>query len=819
MGLRAMRPLTWVSGNVVYGRSMRDPWAIIVMGIESQECAAHADRLRQLDQLRELLVDLAADVQLLRVHRYWAPARYVTEQTRSPTPHHQARSAYLAEQARDLDGAAAVPEVVLCVALRSGGGRAGERVGDALSDPAGQLEDLRSVLREVGLGSWARSQRDVDADHDRAGEVLARVLTFVPDARPASLATVEWLVRRAWTRGLGEPEVDGLDEPRALIFERNGRSQLRPERVDVLGWTDYLRPGYRELTGEGELGPFVQVGLIASCMPGDAPEASRVLEVFSAPQDRLPFPIDVALCARHVSPARATKAVDNERARADEAAREEHQAARGASDAALARSDVARDAETYLAGGLPLFEITLSVIVAAPDELTVRERVRETVACFRAHGVTLRQPAAQQLQLFFEHLPAQRPWTTGFVRRVTADQIAATAPRAAHRLGSSRGYAWGIAGPAACGAVARWCPQDGSRMNTAAGVLMVGDSGAGKTTAAAKLTYEAFLDGAVIFDFTGKADDHHWHTTHDVAPHCDVVELDADQAQWRGLLDPWCNAPAELRRDSALDFLTSLLPRGAAASWQTELLLAVDVVNERESAPCNAMVLTALEQRGGPVAVQIAEHLRAQSRSGMSQLGFADHARDGGARSLGERQVTHVQLEHLPVPERGVDRSSYDELERQGSALAKLIAMLGLGILARHPDREKLFNFDEVKVLLDHQFGRKLIDQLQRLGRSKQAVPVLQTQYASDIGLDRDSVGALFGSVFCFRAPSEEEALRSLDLLGRPPTAQLVRDLQSAPSGRALVRDHRGQVEWLTVTLPASLAARVQTNPHARARA
>ena len=296
-----------------------------------------------------------------------------------------------------------------------------------------------------------------------------------------------------------------------------------------------------------------------------------------------------------------------------------------------------------------------------------------------------------------------------------------------------------------------------------------------------------------------------------------MIQLDADQDRWRGLLDPWCNAPPELRRDSALDFLTSLLPRGAAPAWQTELLLAVDTVAERETRPCNAMVLTALEQSGRSVSVQIAEHLRAQSRSGMSQLGFADHARTGGADALGARQVTHVQLENLPVPERGVDRASYDELERQGSAVAKLIAMLGLGILARHPDQAKLFNFDEVKVLLDHQFGRKLIDQLQRLGRSKKAVPVLQTQYASDIGLDRDSVGALFGSVFCFRAPSEQEAIRSLELLGRPPDNRLIRELQSAPSGRALVCDHRGQVEWLNVTLPPSLATRVQTNPHARA--
>ncbi|WP_354697315.1 hypothetical protein DSM112329_02938 [Paraconexibacter sp. AEG42_29] len=811
------RPLTWVSGNVIYARHMRDPWA--VLQLPTTNPGDEAAQLRTLDALRELLVDLAADVQLLRTHRFWDADAYEQQQQVQATPHTGARTRYLAEQAADLDGLPAVPQVWLSVALRGGRSRAAERMGELLVDPAAHVEEARAALREVGMGAWARDQQDIDADHDRAADVLTRIASFLPGTRPASVPEVEWLVRRAWTRGLGEPLVDGLGQPRALYFERNGQSVLRPVQVDLLAWTDCVQSGYRQLHCEGELGTSLQAGLIASSLPGDAPEASRVLQILSAPQDRLGFPIDLSLCASYVSPGRAGKAVDSERARADEAAREEHQATRGASDQALARADVARDAEAYLAGGQPLFELTFTAIVAAPDQDSLRLRVRETVACLRSHGVTLRQPAAQQLAVFFEQLPAQRPWTTGFVRRATADQLAATAPTSAHRLGGTHGYAWGVAGPAGSGPVARWCPQDGSRLNTAAGVLMVGDSGAGKTTAAAKLAMEAFLDGAVIFDFTAKSDDHHWHTRTPVDEHCDVIELDADHAKWRGLLDPWCNAPVELRRDSALDFLSALLPRGVSAEWQTELLLAVDAVAEREAAPCNELVLAALEQRARPVSQAIAEHLRAQSRSGMSQLGFAQPGRTDIAGTLGSRQVTHVQLEHLPVPERGIDRAAYDELERQGSALAKLVAMLGLGILARHPDQAKLFNFDEVKVLLDHQFGRKLIDQLQRLGRSKKAVPVLQTQYASDIGLDRDSVGALFGTVFCFRAPSEQEAIRSLDLLGRAPTGQLIRDLQSAPSGRALVRDHRGQIEWLQVMLPPTLAEQVQTNPHQRTRA
>ena len=137
------------------------------------------------------------------------------------------------------------------------------------------------------------------------------------------------------------------------------------------------------------------------------------------------------------------------------------------------------------------------MIVAGGDERELAARVRETISVFRAYGVTLRLPVGQQLEVFFEHLPAQRAWAQGFTRRVSADQLAAMAPRAAHRLGGRHGYVWGHVGTARQPqTIARWCPQDGSRLNTASGVLIVGDGGSGKTTAAAKLTTEAFLDGA-----------------------------------------------------------------------------------------------------------------------------------------------------------------------------------------------------------------------------------------------------------------------------------------------------------------------------------
>ncbi len=78
----------------------------------------------------------------------------------------------------------------------------------------------------------------------RADQAHARLADFLP-VRQARGVELQWLIRRAFCRGLGEPLVDGLHEPRALVFERNGEAMLAPLEGDVMRWMD----GYVEHRG------------------------------------------------------------------------------------------------------------------------------------------------------------------------------------------------------------------------------------------------------------------------------------------------------------------------------------------------------------------------------------------------------------------------------------------------------------------------------------------------------------------------------------------------------------------------------------------
>ena len=65
---------------------------------------------------------------------------------------------------------------------------------------------------------------------------------------------VQWLVRRAFCRSLGEPALDGLHEPQALVFERNGAAVFF--KIDV---QPVISDGVMALDRQGALDQHKQI--------------------------------------------------------------------------------------------------------------------------------------------------------------------------------------------------------------------------------------------------------------------------------------------------------------------------------------------------------------------------------------------------------------------------------------------------------------------------------------------------------------------------------------------------------------------------------
>jgi hypothetical protein len=797
-----MRPPIWfVDGNRVYGTGAGDCWAAFRLQTSSYAWLPEEQKRARLANLIGAIEAVEADIQVLRVDRRWGGTL-----VRQPEDSHQELlSRYLAahaERLRQID--ARRPLVFLLVSLREPQRDVATYLSSAVERrPREWLGSLRRLLSPGERGLLGASELE---HHSVLAERAHRRLAAYLTVRPLRSVELQWLVRRGFCRGLGEPLVEGLHEPRALAFERNGQALLAPLEGDVLRWLDCVveRRG-RSLRIESELGVSWQAQLVLGALPETVRFPGNGAELMFAPVESLPFAVDLSLNARFLPNELALRIARRRIQDADQIAKAEADGEQGVSDLGERRSEQARDLLAHLQGASrpPLLRGTLALALGAATEQQLEQRVE---ACRRAYGeIRLHRPLGDQLQLLWQHLPGQRTRTIGYDDTLTVEQVGAMMPTASHEAGAEHGLHLGHTLTGSTRPIA-FNLREGSDSDRNTAILSVGALGSGKTTLDQKLKYEAFLLGARVIDCDPKGD-HRFHLLDEVAPHVERVTLQPDPAL-RGMLDPLRVAPEHLRHAAAVSFLCDLLPLRAEPSWETAVLAAVDAVVSRAAEPTCLEVVHALRD-GDQTDAQVAKTLEIHARTGLTQLGFADPAVK--LPVLGAAQVTYLPIRDLPGPEPGTPRSERSQAERTGEQIVRLIAMFAMQLMGRERERLKVFSFDEGWRLLGDPVGRELLASLQRMGRSELAVPIISTQLVSDALLgQRASIENLIGATFAFGMRSEAEAGRALALLGLDPEDAAMRaGLLSYDAGRCLFRDHRGRVEaiQIDVVLPSLLRA------------
>ncbi|TMM20346.1 MAG: hypothetical protein E6F96_00465 [Actinobacteria bacterium] len=812
-------PITFVYGNCVFAEGLDDGWAAFSVETSSYEWLTGDAKRGRFLALLGALEAIEADVQILRVGRSWDVDQYAREldgelaagdRGACTGDRVQARNRYVREHVRRLrDVGLAQPAVFLMVSLREPERDVAAYVSSIAERHPRQL--WRTFRRALTMrDARVLSVAQLEAARVRADQAHARLADFLR-VRPARGVELQWLVRRAFCRGLGEPLVDGLHQPGALVFERNGEAMLAPLEGDVLRWTDsYVEHRGRLLRIESEQGTSWQAQLVLGALPERSQFPGAGAELMFAPPESLPFGVDLSLNARFLPNELALRIARRRIQDADQIVRAEADGEQGVSDLGFERTQQARDLLAYLQASSrpPLLRATLAIAVGAAEESELERRVE---MCRRAYGeIRLHRPLGDQLQLFAQHLPGQRTRVVGYDDTLTPEQVAAMMPSATRVTGSRRGFYLGHTLSASRQPV-RFNLREGSDSDRNTTILSVGALGSGKTTLDQKLKYEGFLLGARVIDCDPKGD-HRFHLLEEVAPHTECVTLRPDPAL-RGVLDPLRVAPVHLRQDAAMSFLRDLLPLRAEPTWETAVLGALDRVMRRSPQPTCMEVVRALCD-GDATEAQVGTTLAVYARSGLTQLGFADPKIS--LPVVGQRQVTYLPIRDLPGPEPGTRRAEYTQAERVGEQIVRLIAMFATHLMAAERERLKLFSFDEGWRLLGDPVGRRLLASLQRMGRSELAVPIISTQLVTDalIG-ERESLENLIGATFVFGMRSEAEAARALTLLGLDADDRRLRQfLLELEAGRCLLRDHQGRVEAIQVDLVApSLLKALSTTP------
>src|SRR4051794_18496679 len=200
------QPLSFAHGNLVFGRDLDDAWALYRLETRSYAGQPRSGKRELLALLASFAYSLERDFQLLRVTRPWSVDGYLSDCERTADSRHTDRDRlreYLEGHRLALAVEAPLrPEVYLSVRLATPAEE--ERGAARLVDEARRLLGLRDAC-----AISARRIRSLLREEEKVHE---RVADFLGCERGGSL-DLQWLVRRAFCRGLGEPRLDELYRP------------------------------------------------------------------------------------------------------------------------------------------------------------------------------------------------------------------------------------------------------------------------------------------------------------------------------------------------------------------------------------------------------------------------------------------------------------------------------------------------------------------------------------------------------------------------------------------------------------------------------
>jgi hypothetical protein len=773
-------PLSFASGNLVWGPSLDDAWAMYRLSTESYAGLTSHGKRDLLAALAGFAFSVGTDFQVLRVSRSWSVDHYGRDAigTDNRWAHQEALRQYVASHREALGRRRVVrPEIFLAVALTTKR-PPGDRTAAGL---------LRSVAQRLGLDdARAISSRQFEELRTVEHGAFSCARDYLDCAR-ATTRDLQWIVRRAFSRCLADPQVDDAWAPSALVIdapEAEGGARLEPLRADMLRLCDVpLHVAPREIVAHTEAGESHQAFLTLGALPEVTTFPGPGAELLFAPLEAVRFEVDAAVCAQWIPNDRAVSMVRRKLIDADHALREEANGDHGPTASAATRPSAARELEDYLTAPdrPPLLRTGISLCVAAPSSEELEERVERLRREYAP--VVLHRPLGSQVELFVTHLPAQRSRVREYDDVLLCEQLGAMVPTATHAVGSEDGLYIGhtVSGS---GQPVMFDLTEASRTSRPAAVLCSGTLGSGKTLTAQLLAYQAFLQGSRVVAIDPKGD----HRLHELvgSQHVELIELQAGDRD-RGRLDPLRIAPAQTRADLAYSFLVDVLPGPVPPTWQTEIREAVDRAVEAGSRCCGDVIAELAS--GNEHAVDAGRALAVHSRSGLLQLGFAD--RGALTDEAGSRQVSCLRIANLTLPLPGTARSEFTAEERGGQALLRLLAAYAMHLMGSDWARHKVLLFDEAWMLLGDAAGRSLVHRINRLCRSQNATPILATQSLDDVS----ELENLIGACLAFGVETDDEAGRVLSLLGMDSDDRRHRaQLRSYRQGRCLMRDYTGRI-------------------------
>jgi hypothetical protein len=403
--------LRYAQGNVLLGRA-GDSAGLYRLAMTAYPYLPSGGKWALQRRLQRLAHVVASDFSLWRVSRAYPAEEYVAHTAGLLDARHQEPLVWQAflegHQARLRQLGSHIPEVYFAVSL------AGKRPAGVGSGLVRSVDRVRRRVEEAaGIGAASPiSGAELSELQTREQRTFER-LNGVISARRARSVELQWLLRRATCRGIGEPNLDRNWQPDALIVSApSGGIAFEPLGSDLRRCAQAAITEHpQHLLVEGEHGHSYQALLTVGAL-AEAPEfPGWTAEVLFAPLESLAWPVDAVVHCQWLGNRQALAHVRKRIQDVEHAYHEQvHDAAHGPSVLAGVDRVLAREYEAQLqAGGHPpMLYGQLSLAVGAPSEEELERRV---AALKEQYGdIALHRPVGAQYRLWLEHLPRADGW-------------------------------------------------------------------------------------------------------------------------------------------------------------------------------------------------------------------------------------------------------------------------------------------------------------------------------------------------------------------------------------------------------------------------
>jgi RecA/RadA recombinase len=669
----------------------------------------------------------------------------------------------------------------------------------------GALSQLLGLYRRseetLGLHDDAIDAKEIarwTEQAERLGRALSGSALY---ARHATATEVAWLFQHAVTASLADPPPSavprrtwGAGEIETLVEGaiHNGRSHLHIEQP---GGSSYV--AYLSFARFPDLMPF--------------PDGEPWLHY----ADALSFPVEISARMKLIPPAKASKDVSRKLAHARDMDQHIREAGAEAPIALAEQIDAARMLEHGITKErLPFVYGWHRLIVSAPSEELLLQRVDAVVEHYRDIGIDVVNSTGDQFSLFCESLPGDRIRLGSYAQRQPLRTIAGGMPVATVDLGDrvdDVGGGW--IGPyvgetlGRARSIVHFDPLVAAARNRPTAVAITGEPGGGKTTLALLLIYQMALRGVTIAAIDPKGDAE------------SLVELLRARGRKArvlplgsaapGLLDPFSfGDDLAAKKTMATETLRLLLPR-MSEERESAMIQAVGAVANGVR-PSLGKVVDHLDASTDPASKNLGAVLRSMSEMRLARLCFDP---SGGERIDTAGWTTVFTLGGLTLPDATISRNDYSYEQRLSVALMYLVSQFARRLMHGLDRRlPKAIFLDEAWAITSTPEGAKLVPEVSRMGRSRNTALILVSQNAGD--LLNEQVTNCLSSVFSFRSSERVEVGSVMSLLGVESSEEHMAVLRNLGNGECVFRDLDGRAGRIGVDLISDELLRwLDTNP------